>query len=79
MSTSTNETRRTATIRRGGIGACVAAAALIVAIASGTGSAAADVKDQGELVQLVRLSQNADPGSAAKFRLREEIDQVVYR
>ena len=79
MSTSTNETRRKAIIQRGGIRACVASAALIVAIASGTGSAAADVKDQCELVQLVRLFQNADPGGAAQFRLREEIDQVVYR
>ena len=79
MSTSTNETRRKVIIQRGGIRACIASGALIVAIASGTGSAAADVKDQCELVQLVRLSQNADPGGAAQFRLREEIDQVVYR
>ena len=79
MSTSTNETTRKAIIRRSGIRACAASAALIVAIASGTGSAAADVKDQCELVQLVRLFQNADPGGAAQFRLREEIDQVVYR
>ena len=79
MSTSTGETTRKTTIRRSGISACVASAALIVAIASGTGSAAADVKDHCELVQLVRLSRNADPGGAAQFRLREEIDQVVYR
>ena len=79
MSTSTDKTMRKSIIRRKGIRACVASAALIVTIATGTGSAAADVKDQRELVQLVRLFQNADPGGAAQFRLREAIDQVVYQ
>jgi len=87
MSTSTQEAIRKATIRRRAVTACAVSAALIVAIVSGASPVAAGVTEQhqaaggecqSELSQLVRLSQNAHPGGAAQFRLREAIDHIVY-
>jgi hypothetical protein len=34
---------------------------------------------EGQLAELVRLSRNAAPNSAAQFRLHEEIDRIVWR
>ena len=78
MSTSTQEAISKAIIRRRAVRACAVSAALIVAIVSGAEQPAAGGERQSELSQLVRLSQNADPGGAAQFRLREAIDHIVY-
>jgi hypothetical protein len=87
MSTSTQEAIRELIIRRRGIKAFAVSAALTVAIVGGASPAAAGVtgehqvavgEGQSELSQLVRLFQNAQPGGAAQFRLREAIDHIVY-
>ena len=72
------------------VNAIVAAAALAGLVVTG-GSAAASTTaagravvsagqegSTGELVYLIRLARNAQPDSAAHFRLIEEIDGVVW-
>jgi hypothetical protein len=87
MTTSTQQTVREPLIRRRGIKACAVSAALVVAIVSGASPTPADAtarhqvggeEGRSELGQLVRLFQNAQPGGAAQFRLREAIDDIVY-
>lgn len=66
---------------------CAAAAMAAAVSAAGTPAGLAAPSSAGhtalaacdaELAHLVRLSRNATPGSAAHFRVVEEIDRIVW-
>jgi hypothetical protein len=66
----------------------LAGTALVGILTAGTSAAAArtgpparsasPAGSAGELAYLVRLARNAEPASAARFRLIEEIDRLVW-